>query len=345
LGLQFQQAQQLWYVVDNDRSGYLDLAEFVRFCSLPQMVQNIMRFEASIPQQSHMVQPQQFPVGHVLFQMLDSKRDGSISFQEFCPLGQQLGIPFQQAQQLWQQVDTDRSNSLNYQEFIRLCAIPQLSAAVAALERQTPQVQPMPLTQQPPLGAKTFRKLDASGDGEYISEPPPQYYQAARQSCLEAFFTCHNFALVLLSCGAISLLVYGALSKSVGFYVGGGVLYLFYVSCFCQSKTAKYLSTKLTPLGAEEYVNDLRRVTPSFTFHVRCWHTETSTSTTTDKDGNTSTSTSTRDVTTYEADEAFVYRRVRDISGALAGISPSDVTRLNIKAEYRFSDEPTRLHT
>ncbi len=35
-----------------------------------------------------------------------------------------------------QQVDTDRSNSLNYQEFIRLCAIPQLSAAVAALERQ-----------------------------------------------------------------------------------------------------------------------------------------------------------------------------------------------------------------
>jgi Ca2+-binding EF-hand superfamily protein len=101
LGLQFQQAQQLWYVVDNDRSGSLDLAEFVRFCSLPQMVQNIMRFEASIPQQSHMVQPQQFPVGHVLFQMLDSKRDGSISFQEFCPLGQQLGIPFQQAQQLW----------------------------------------------------------------------------------------------------------------------------------------------------------------------------------------------------------------------------------------------------
>lgn len=180
-------------------------------------------------------------------------------------------------------------------------------------------------------------------NGEYISEPPPQYYQAARQSCLEAFFTCHNFALVLLSCGAISLLVYGAFGWGVGFYVGGGVLYLFYVCCFCKSKTAKYVSTKLTPLGAEEYVNDLRRVTPSFTFHVRCWHTETSTSTTTDADGNTSTSTSTSDVTTYEADEAFVYRRVRDISGALAGISPSDVTRLNIKAEYRFSDEPTRL--
>lgn len=59
-----------------------------------------------------------------------------ITFQEFLPLMQELGVSMQQAQQFWYMTDVDKSGTLSQQEFLTFCNNPQVVNYIRQLEQK-----------------------------------------------------------------------------------------------------------------------------------------------------------------------------------------------------------------
>lgn len=135
IGWNSQTAMQMWYTVDQDRSGSLDKGEFLRFCQNPSVSPFISEYEKRLPAPPP-------PVGAKAFAYIDGQgsgpSDGRVQWSEFCPLILKIGWNQQTALQMWYTQDTDRSGYLSKAEFITFCNRPDVKPYMEKAEANLP---------------------------------------------------------------------------------------------------------------------------------------------------------------------------------------------------------------
>jgi len=141
VGIDQNQAQNLWWQSDADRSGTLSQQEFLNLCSRPEVAPRIQQLEGQMGQFQPAAGPQG-ATGQKLFDHIDlsdGQRTGHVTFQQFLPYILQTGIDQNTAQQLWWQTDADRSGTLSQQEFLNLCSRPDVAFRIQQVESQLGQ--------------------------------------------------------------------------------------------------------------------------------------------------------------------------------------------------------------
>jgi hypothetical protein len=131
-------ARTLWNDSDQDRSGSLSKAEFIKFANRADVKPALFALESSIAAQMASLQAQA-PPGMRLFDHLDGRgavKDGVLSWDEFAPLCAQIGWSQDIARTLWQQTDIDKSGTLSRDEFLRFASRPDVKPYLVPMEEK-----------------------------------------------------------------------------------------------------------------------------------------------------------------------------------------------------------------